>query len=99
MKLITPYLALFAATASAIWPLPSSYEHGDKVLWIDQSVKVTYNGAEQVPSCNVLPPREDTTYQYQSQLKSYGHGGNNGNHTGSASQRVVANAIDRKSVV
>lgn len=95
MKLISTYLALFAATASAIWPLPSSYEHGDQVLWIDQSVKVTYNGAEQVPSCNVLPPGEETTYQYQSQLKSYGHGGNDGTHTGSASQRIVANAIQR----
>lgn len=41
-------IALCASTVSAIWPLPSSYEHGETVLWIDQSVKVSYNGASQV---------------------------------------------------
>jgi len=47
MKLLQT-VALCASTVSAIWPLPSSYEHGETVLWIDQSVKVSYNGASHV---------------------------------------------------
>lgn len=36
--------SLFAAVASGIsvWPLPSHYSSGDKVLWIAESVQFTY---------------------------------------------------------
>lgn len=37
-------LAGFAATAYAVWPLPSSYSQGESVVWIDPSVHFTYKG-------------------------------------------------------
>ena len=41
-------LALCAGVTQAVWPIPSSYESGDGVLWIDQSVNIKYNGVAQV---------------------------------------------------
>ncbi len=41
-------LALCAGVTQAVWPIPSSYESGDGVLWIDQSVNIKYNGVQQV---------------------------------------------------
>lgn len=41
------YIPLLAATASAIWPIPSSYSHGEGLVWVDESVQFTYNGAGQ----------------------------------------------------
>jgi hexosaminidase len=86
------YGVLFAATASAIWPIPSSYSHGDSVLWIDQSVQFTYNGAGQVSHVTVPLLNRDTTYQYQAHLGSYGH---TGYQNVSSSERIVTNAIGR----
>jgi len=43
----TQVLALAALAISpvlAVWPIPESITTGDKVLWIDQSLHVTYNG-------------------------------------------------------
>jgi hexosaminidase len=31
-------LSLFASVACAVWPLPSSYEHGDALLWLGKDV-------------------------------------------------------------
>lgn len=107
MKIFFLYTALFAACVTAIWPLPSSYTHGDKVLWIDQSVKVTYNGADQVSSYTPSPLwHEEATYHDQTQFNSYGYGGRGGKHDNkdpggdgddgaSPSQRIVSTAIDR----
>lgn len=41
LLLLTLTLAL---PTSALWPVPRSLETGDKVLYIDQTLKVTYNG-------------------------------------------------------
>jgi hexosaminidase len=41
-------LLLFASSALAIWPLPVSYSNGSDVLWIDQNVKISYNGGGSV---------------------------------------------------
>ena len=30
---------VFANLAAAIWPIPASYEHGSKVVWIDKMTK------------------------------------------------------------
>ncbi|KAK5705381.1 Glucosamine-6-phosphate isomerase (Glucosamine-6-phosphate deaminase) (GNPDA) (GlcN6P deaminase) [Elasticomyces elasticus] len=38
-------VALCASSAQAVWPIPSEYSSGEGVLWIDQSVKISYNGA------------------------------------------------------
>ncbi|KAH9832125.1 glycoside hydrolase family 20 protein [Teratosphaeria destructans] len=38
-------LAVWAGTAAALWPIPSSYVSGSDVLWIDHNVKISYNGA------------------------------------------------------
>lgn len=90
MKLLY-YTALFTATANAIWPIPSSYTHGESVLWIDDSVKFTYNGAGQVSQNSALLGKE-ATYQSQTHPGSYGH---KGDQEDSPSARIVSNAIDR----
>jgi hexosaminidase len=91
MKLLS-YLPFFAATASAIWPIPSTYTHGEGVLWVDQSVQFTYNGAEQVSQSTKPLPNEDTTHHYQANLGSHGHyGGQNI----TSSQRIVTKAMER----
>jgi hexosaminidase len=41
-------LLLLASSALAIWPLPVSYSNGSDVLWIDQNVKISYNGGASV---------------------------------------------------
>ncbi|KAF2724356.1 glycoside hydrolase family 20 protein [Polychaeton citri CBS 116435] len=46
MKLLP--IALFVASAAAVWPIPKEYSHGDSVVWIDKNVKVSYNGASSV---------------------------------------------------
>lgn len=86
------YIPLLAATASAIWPIPSSYSHGEGLVWVDESVQFTYNGAGQVSHATVPVPNEDTTYQYQAHLGSYGHG--SGQNT-SSSDKIVNKAIER----
>lgn len=94
------YTALFAATASAIWPIPSSYSHGEGLLWVDESVQFTYNGAVagQVSHITATPlPNKDGTYQYQAHLGSYGHssGGVQNSSSSSSSDKIVNKAIER----
>ncbi|KAJ1327612.1 hexosaminidase [Microdochium nivale] len=44
-KLLALALALLAVTpAIAVWPVPEHISTGTKVLWVDQSLHVTYNG-------------------------------------------------------
>lgn len=35
--------ALSIGLVSALWPIPSSYESGNQVLWIDGHVEFNYN--------------------------------------------------------
>lgn len=39
MKLLSVFIPLFTSLATAIWPIPVSYEHGDTVLWITNNVQ------------------------------------------------------------
>ncbi|KAM0718011.1 hypothetical protein Q7P37_006343 [Cladosporium fusiforme] len=91
------YTALFAATATAIWPIPTTYTHGNKVLWIDESVEITYNGAGQEVSFYTAPPHplEEATYHYQTHLKPYGYGQDSHQSSSSPTQRIVSTAIER----
>ena len=41
--LLTGMLFATAAMSISIWPLPSYYSSGDKVLWIAENVQFTYN--------------------------------------------------------
>ncbi|KAI9171982.1 beta-N-acetylhexosaminidase [Paramyrothecium foliicola] len=43
-KPILAVAALLLGPAEALWPVPKKLSTGKEVLWIDQSVKVTYNG-------------------------------------------------------
>jgi hexosaminidase len=88
------YASLLAATASAIWPIPSSYSHGEGLLWVDESVQFTYNGAAagQVSHAATPPPNKDGTYQYQAHLGSYGH---QNSSSPSSSNKIVNKAIER----
>jgi len=42
-------VTIFILRVAAVWPIPSKYIHGTDVLWIEQSVQISYNGAVQVP--------------------------------------------------
>jgi hexosaminidase len=44
MKRISASVTLFASLASALWPQPVSYQHGDNVLFIEQDVQFHYEG-------------------------------------------------------
>ncbi|KAF2478159.1 uncharacterized protein BDR25DRAFT_338804 [Lindgomyces ingoldianus] len=39
-------ISLFASIATAIWPLPLSYDHGNTVLWIGKDVQVNWSSAK-----------------------------------------------------
>lgn len=41
-------LALFAGFASAIWPVPESYKHGDTVIWLSDDVSMTFEKPQEV---------------------------------------------------
>jgi hexosaminidase len=44
---------LFASLAAAIWPAPTQYEHGSKVVWISKDVEFKWAGAGNVGIMNV----------------------------------------------
>lgn len=60
-RLIILPLSLLASTACAIWPVPRSLETGDEVLYIDQTVKITYNGGN-LPYTYEYSPRPGSDY-------------------------------------
>lgn len=84
-------LNLLVAYTAAIWPIPSSYSSGDSVLWIDNSVRITYNGAQVQPSSlggNTLDMQILNAIMIQG--AGYGSQGINGT---SASQAIINTAI------
>ncbi|SPN96955.1 related to beta-hexosaminidase precursor [Cephalotrichum gorgonifer] len=60
-RLLVGAVALLPSSVHAIWPIPKEFTSGDNVLYIDQTVEITYNGASVCwisspnPSC---PDRE-----------------------------------------
>ena len=42
LVLLTASLIITAATGISVWPVPSHYSSGDKVLWIAEDVTFTY---------------------------------------------------------
>lgn len=54
-------LALTCSPVQAIWPIPKSYSSGDSVLFIEQSVEVTYNG-ESMPFSYGYTPRPGSEF-------------------------------------
>ena len=88
MRISLRLLPLCASLVFAIWPIPSSYNHGDGVLWIDESVKVSYNGSQQVhyAAFSFLP---DVAHFGQQPIGTYG------NPTGLTASTIVKNAITR----
>ncbi|KAK4574136.1 Glucosamine-6-phosphate isomerase (Glucosamine-6-phosphate deaminase) (GNPDA) (GlcN6P deaminase) [Recurvomyces mirabilis] len=40
-------MMLCTVAVQALWPISTTYEAGNQTLWIDQSVKITYKGAQQ----------------------------------------------------
>lgn len=86
-------LAALAATAQAIWPLPSQYTSGEKVLWIDESkVKISYSGPGHV-SFPSFSSAGSTILTYGEQKpQGYGHGAENGT---AGAPRIITSAIER----
>ncbi|ORY11837.1 glycoside hydrolase superfamily [Clohesyomyces aquaticus] len=47
MKSLLP-ISLFASLTTALWPIPSSYNHGNSLVWIGKDVQVNWSGAKQI---------------------------------------------------
>lgn len=45
-KAILAIAALAFSPANALWPIPQKITTGDSVLFIDEAVRVTYNGVQ-----------------------------------------------------
>ncbi|KAF2005856.1 glycoside hydrolase family 20 protein [Amniculicola lignicola CBS 123094] len=43
-------IPIFVSLATAIWPLPTEYEHGDAILWIRRDIRLYWDGAGHVDS-------------------------------------------------
>jgi len=43
-KSLAQALPFFLSLAAAIWPVPVSYQHGDKVLWVSKDVNFSVHG-------------------------------------------------------
>lgn len=55
MKVSLVVASLAASALASVWPLPASYEKGESVLWIDESVKIQYkDGGGSVSTVLVL---------------------------------------------
>lgn len=98
MRLVA--IVLSASFAAALWPIPSSYSTGTTVLWIDESVKVTYNGPPNVGSMTFQPALGIyglATQNADEELGSQPPGNTAPNTTSSSvtSQQIVQNAINR----
>lgn len=55
MRGLLSLASLSASALASVWPLPVSYEMGDGVLFIDQGVKIQYNGGSSVSSHERFP--------------------------------------------
>ena len=88
MKLIV-FLSLLSLTA-AIWPAPKSYTNGSSVVWINEHVQFTYNGANVRPNFSEImhyvhpfsSHENDTECLFLAQLhkRTGPHGGSGGHH-------------------
>ncbi|PHH89537.1 hypothetical protein CDD83_5823 [Cordyceps sp. RAO-2017] len=61
--------ALAFSPAIALWPVPQKFENGTEVLFIDQNVKVTYNGQD-LPFKNDYTPPENEEFKSQNVVQS-----------------------------
>ncbi|KAF2195749.1 glycoside hydrolase family 20 protein [Zopfia rhizophila CBS 207.26] len=77
-------ISLFASLASAIWPIPSSYEHGETVLWITRDVPVYYNSVIEVGSITY----QNEPYIICSQIKSRSFANNESSDSLSAASMI-----------
>ena len=87
MKIIGVLFCL-AQTAVLLWPVPAQYTHGTDVLWINPSVKISYQGGSGVSegaSVSYQYPLADPDFM----LKSPGFTGND-----TASVNIIQTAID-----
>lgn len=57
MKGLLPLATCAVGALASVWPLPVSYEKGEGVLFIDQSVKIQYNGGGSVSLMKSFDPR------------------------------------------
>ena len=83
-------VALLACSVSAIWPLPTEYEHGKEVLWIAKDkVEILFNQAGSVsyPDC---PPEERLLTHDPQQSRVSGKRDTSGN-----ASKIVQNAVQR----
>lgn len=43
-KALVALAALAASPVSALWPIPKELSMGNSTLWIDQDIRITFNG-------------------------------------------------------
>jgi hexosaminidase len=70
MKLLT--LSLFVCHAAAVWPAPQYYSHGSSVVWVADTLDVTYNG-QSVRWSPGLPYFESFRSGWQSHAENFMH--------------------------
>jgi hexosaminidase len=68
MKFLT--LSLLVCHAAAIWPAPQYYSYGSSVVWIENTVDVTYNG-QSVRWSPGIPYSELFSTAWKSQAENY----------------------------
>ena len=86
-------LAALAATAQAVWPLPSQYTSGEKVLWIDESkVKISYSGPGHVSFPSFSSAGSMILTYGEQKPQGYGQGAGNGT---AGAPRIITSAIER----
>ena len=87
--------AVFALQALALWPIPSYYEHGDDILWIDSKVQITYNGVDQVASSSPRSSVIQTLDSFIKQYATYQHGQwAQGQNISSNTHSIISTAIE-----
>jgi len=86
---------LFASLASALWPIPEVYTHGNNsvVLWISPNVQVTYNG----PVCRTLSLNHQLPFLRGQDIDRFQNSTNAtiGSNNTSCYGPIVRNAINR----
>ncbi|KAI9868677.1 MAG: N-acetyl-glucosamine-6-phosphate deacetylase [Trichoglossum hirsutum] len=87
-------LFLFASLASALWPIPVDYTHGNTTLWISRDVQVTYSGSV----CRPMSPSNRYPFLYEQDFDSFQNSTNStigGGYSPSCYSSIVNNAIKR----
>jgi hexosaminidase len=99
MFLKTWFLLALLSAVHAIWPAPQKLTTGDKVLFIDQTLAVTYNGghvrwSSSPPDASSYDPIRDTEIDFHEQLPyTYGYLPTEGSSFNS--KDIVQSAISR----